>query len=92
MISVEEYLNIKKNILLEKSVYDYLLASGQWSTLEVGLTRDVNPSENTLGISRERIYKREFLEECFSNKNPNWRDGSLKHLVSLAPGNSNKFI
>ena len=41
---------------------------------------------------RDINYKREFLEECFSDKNPNWKDGSLKHLVNLAPGNSNKFI
>ena len=83
MISVEEYLNIKTNILLEKSVYDYLLRSGQWSTLEVGLIREVDPSKTTLGVPVERIYTREFLEECFSDKNPNWVDGSLKKLITL---------
>ena len=80
-ISVEEFLNIKTNFLLEKSVQNYLLTTN-WSTLESGSTRDVD-SSYTLGTPREFIYRKEFLEECFSDINPNWKDGSLKKLTTL---------
>ena len=82
MISVEEFLNQKTNLLLEQAVQEYLLKS-KWSTLEVGSTREVDPSEYTLGTPREFIYKREFLEDCFSDNNTDWKNGNLKKLVNL---------
>ena len=82
MISLEEFLNQKTNFLLEQAVQEYLLKSN-WSTLEAGSTREVNPSEYTLGTPREYIYKKEFLEDCFSNNNNNWKNGSMQHLLEI---------
>ena len=82
MISVEEFLNQKTNFILEQAVQEYLLKS-KWSTLEVGSTREIDPSEYTLGTPREFIYKREFLEDCFSDNNNNWKNGSIKTLMQL---------
>jgi len=87
MISVEEFLqeknlNTKTNFLLEEAVREHLLLT-KWSTFETGNVRDINPSESTLGVSTEYIYKREFLEDCFSDNNLNWKDGSLKKLTTI---------
>ena len=87
MISVEEFLkeknlNTKTNFLLEEAVREHLLLS-EWSTLDAGSTRDVNPSEYTLGTPIEFIYKREFLEDCFSDNNKHWRNGNLQKLTTL---------
>ena len=79
MISVEEFLNQKTNLLLEQAVQEYLLKSN-WSTLEVGGYREADPTY-TLGTPRELIYKREFLEDCFSDSNNNWKNGSIKTLM-----------
>ena len=81
MISVEEFLNQKTNLLLEQAVQEYLLKSN-WSTLEVGGYREADPTY-TLGTPRELIYKREFLEDCFSDNNNNWKNGSIKTLMQL---------
>ena len=81
MISVEEFLNQKTNLLLEQAVQEYLLKSN-WSTLEVGGYREADPTY-TLGTPRELIYKREFLEDCFSDSNNNWKNGSIKTLMQL---------
>ena len=88
MISVEEFLqeknlNTKTNFLLEEAVREYLLLNRKWSTYEVGDIRDVNPSEYTLDTSKEAIYKREFLEDCFSDNNKGWKNGNLKKLTTL---------
>ncbi len=91
MISVEEYLGQQTNFELEKAVREWLILHKHWDTDENGITRPA-PENYILGTPVEFIYKREFLEECFSDKNPNFKDGSLKHLMQLAPGNSNKFI
>ena len=87
MISVEEFLqeknlNTKTNFLLEEAVREYLLLSS-WSTLKVGSTREVNPSEYSLGTAIEAIYKREFLEDCFSDNNKHLRNGNLQKLTTL---------
>ena len=81
MISVEEFLNQKTNLLLEQAVQEYLLKS-KWSTLEVGGYREADPTY-TLGTPRELIYKKEFLEDCFSDNNNNWKNGSIKTLMQL---------
>ena len=82
MISVEEFLNQKTNFILEQAVQEYLLKS-KWSTLEIGSTREVDPSEYTLGTPREFIYKREFLEDCFSDNNNNWKNGSMQIILGI---------
>ena len=81
MISVEEFLNQKTNLLLEQAVQEYFLKS-KWSTLEVGGYREADPTY-TLGTPRELIYKKEFLEDCFSDNNNNWKNGSIKTLMQL---------
>ena len=81
MISVEEFLNQKTNFILEQTVQEYLLKS-KWSTLEVGGYREADPTY-TLGTPRELIYKKEFLEDCFSDNNNNWKNGSIKTLMQL---------
>ena len=81
MISVEEFLNQKTNFILEQAVQEYLLKS-KWSTLEVGGYREADPTY-TLGTPRELIYKKEFLEDCFSDNNNNWKNGSIKTLMQL---------
>ena len=37
-----------------------------------------------MNVRKEFLYTREFLDVCFSDKNPNWKDGSLKKLVELS--------
>jgi len=94
MISVEQYLEKRTNFELEKAVREYLILHPNWDTDDTGIIESVQPSY-TLGTKVEFTYKVEFLDECFSDKNPNWKDGSLKHLINLAPhdiGGSNKFI
>ena len=81
MISVEEFLNKKTNFELEKAVREYLMLSKR-DTLENTASRPAG-STYTLNTDIEFIYNRDFLEECFSDTNPNWVDGTLKDLVKL---------
>jgi len=81
MISVEEFLNKKTNFELEKAVREYLMLSKR-DTLENTSSRPVD-STYTLNTDIEFIYNRDFLEECFSDINPNWVDGTLKDLIKL---------
>jgi|TARA_R110000737_G_scaffold118158_2_gene150714 hypothetical protein len=81
MISVEEYLGQQTNFELEKAVREYLMLSKR-DTLENTSSRPVD-STYTLNTDIEFIYNRDFLEECFSDVNPNWVDGTLKDLINL---------
>jgi hypothetical protein len=86
MINLETYLGQKTNFELEASVRMWLLPNSNFITDEHTSIVDITNENHTLwnlNIRKEFLYTKEFLDVCFSNKNPNWKDGSLKKLVEL---------
>ena len=86
MINLETYLGQKTNFELEASVRMWLLPNPNFTTDEHTSIVDITNENHTLwnlNIRKEFLYTREFLDVCFSDKNPNWKDGSLKKLVEL---------
>jgi|TARA_R110000744_G_scaffold280269_1_gene392401 hypothetical protein len=89
MINLETYLGQKTNFELERAVRIWLITHPVYNTDDYHNIIDITAEDNTLyqeskgNIKKEAIYKREYLDVCFSNKNPNWKDGSLKKLVDL---------
>ena len=87
MINLETYLGQKTNFELEGSVRIWLLPHPKWNTDEHTTIVDITDENHTLwkmNVRKEFLYTREFLDACFSNENPNWKDGSLKKLVELS--------
>ena len=87
MINLETYLGQKTNFELETSVRIWLLPHPYFNTDEHTTIVDITDENHTLwkmNIRKEFLYTREFLDVCFSDKNPNWKDGSLKALVDLS--------
>ena len=87
MINLETYLNQNTNFELETAVRTWLLAHPDFTTDEHTSIVDITNENHTLwnmNVRRECLYTREYLDVCFSDKNPNWVDGSLKALVDLS--------
>ena len=87
MINLETYLGQKTNFELETSVRIWLLPHPYFNTDEHTTIVDITDENHTLwkmNVRKEFLYTREYLDVCFSYKNPNWKDGSLKKLVELS--------
>ena len=87
MINLETYLGQKTNFELETAVRPWLLPHPNFPTDEHTSIVDITNENHTLwnmNVRKECLYTREYLDVCFSDKNPNWKDGSLKALVDLS--------
>tara|TARA_B110000858_G_C17645931_1_gene400401 strand:- start:552 stop:824 length:273 start_codon:yes stop_codon:yes gene_type:complete len=84
MISLEEYLGHKIDLDLERATRTWLIDHPKYNTFEHHSIVDTNENDSLyqlFKIPKKILYSREFLDECYSNKNSNWVDGSLKRQI-----------
>ena len=80
-ISLEEYLGHKIDLDLERATRTWLIDHPVYNTNEHHDIVDTNENDSLWPLSKKVLYSKEFLDECYSDKNPNWVDGSLKRQI-----------